>query len=82
MSNTKLIQPSDSRYFTQTSDKPYDRHFYRMVLTNGKSIVLEDYEQMRAMWFQYDSKFLSHVEVIDACQYDVEVKSNVKGFGD
>lgn len=53
-----------------------------MVLTNGKSITVEDYEQMRAMWFQYDSKFLSHVEVLDACQYDVEVKKNVKGFGD
>ena len=82
MSNTELIQPNDPRYFTQTSDGSYDRHFYRIVLTNGRSITVDDYEQMRAMWFQYDSKFLSHVEVIDACQYDVEVKSNVKGFGD
>ena len=82
MSNTELIQPNDPRYFTQTSDGSYDRHFYRIVLTNGKSITVDDYEQMRAMWFQYDSKFLSHVEVLDACQYDVEVKSNVKGFGD
>jgi len=42
------------------------------VLTNGKSITVDDYEQMRAMWFQYESKYLSHVEVID-------VKSS-KGF--
>ncbi len=79
--NMDLIQPNDPRYFTQTSDKPYDRHFYRIVLTNGKSMVIEDYDQMRAMWFQYESKYLSHVEVIDACQYNAEVKSNVKGFG-
>ena len=72
MSNTKLIQPNDPRYFTQTSDGSYDRHSYRIVLTNGKSITVDDYEQMRAMWFQYESKYLSHVEVID-------VKSS-KGF--
>ena len=70
--NTNLIQPSDPRYFTQTSDGSYDRHSYRIVLTNGKSIVLEDYDRVRAFWFEYDSKFLSHVEVID-------VKSS-KGF--
>jgi len=79
VSNTELIQPSDPRYFTQTSDGSYDRHFYRIVLTNGKSITVDDYEQMRSFWFQYDSKYLSHVEVLDACQYDV--KESVKGFG-
>ena len=79
MSNTELIQPNDPRYFTQTSDGSYDRHFYRIVLTNGKSIMVDDYEQMRSFWFQYDSKYLSHVDVIDACQYDV--KESVKGFG-
>ena len=78
MSNTKLIQPNDPRYFTQTSDGSYDRHFYRIVLTNG-DLTVDDYEQMRSFWFNYDSKLLSHVEVIDAVQYDV--KESVKGFG-
>jgi len=74
MTETKL------KVFSQTSDLPYDRHFYRIVFTNGKSIVVDDYEQMRLFWFQYDSNMLSHVDVIDAVQYDV--KKSIKGFGD
>ena len=30
--------------FKQTSDKPYDRHEYKLVLKNGKSITVDDYE--------------------------------------
>lgn len=75
MSNTELIQPNDPRYFTQTSDGSYDRHLYRIVLATGESLTVDDYEQMRSFWFNYDSKLLSHVEVID------EVKQPVKGFG-
>ena len=33
--------------FTSTSDLPYDRHTYKMVLKNGKSIVVDDYELVR-----------------------------------
>jgi len=75
VSNTELIQPNDPRYFTQTSDGSYDRHLYRIVLANGESLTVDDYEQMRSFWFNYDSKLLSHVEVID------DVKESVKGFG-
>ena len=28
---TELIDKDDSRYFSQTSDEPYDRHHYRIV---------------------------------------------------
>ena len=70
------------KVFSQTSDLPYDRHFYRIVFTNGKGITVDDYEQMRAFWFQYDSKLLSHVDVLDAVQYDVKKsKKSIKGFG-
>ncbi len=79
MSNPTLIQPNDPMYFTQTSNESYDRHFYRVVLTDGRSVMLEDYEQVRSVWFEYASKLLSHVEVIDACQYDKESNSS-KGF--
>ena len=33
--------------FTSTSDKPYDRHYYTV---NDKRF--DDYEQLRAWWFQ------------------------------
>ena len=51
--NMKLIDPSDPLYFYQTSDKPYDRHNYRLELDERKnSIEFEDYEQLRAYWFE------------------------------
>ena len=50
--------------FTATSEEDYDRHTYKLVLKNGKAIVLEDYEQARAFWHQY-RKQLDHVEVLD-----------------
>ena len=45
--NMKLIDPSDPLYFHQTSDKPYDRHHYKLQFSNGRSVVFEDYEQLR-----------------------------------
>jgi hypothetical protein len=60
--------------FTQTSDEPYNRHRYKIVFSEGKEIILDDYEHVQAIWFQTASSFLSHVEVLD------EVKPPVKGF--
>jgi hypothetical protein len=56
---------NDPTYFTNTSDESYDRHNYRVRLTNGKGIVLDDYEQVRGLWFQYEKQFLDTVEVLD-----------------
>ena len=51
--NMKLIDPSDPLYFYQTSDKPYDRHNYRLEFNEGNnSIEFGDYEQLRAYWFE------------------------------
>ena len=50
--NMKLIDPSDPLYFRQTSDEPYDRHHYKLELSNGDYVIFEDYEQLRACWFQ------------------------------
>jgi hypothetical protein len=61
--------------FEQTSDKPYDRHHYKLVYTNGQSIVFEDYMNVQARWFQTPSQFLSHIEVLDIPQ-----KNKKKGF--
>ena len=41
------------KWFAQTSDKPYNRHTYRLKFHNGKAIVYDDYEVMRAHWFQW-----------------------------
>ena len=49
---TKLIKPSDSRYFKQTSDESYDRHTYELILPTGRTLVFQDYEHLRAVWFE------------------------------
>lgn len=59
-----LIKPSDPLYFTQSSNESYDRHEYKVVAKSGEFIVTDDYEQVRAAWFE-KSVWLSHVEVLD-----------------
>ena len=61
--------------FKQTCDKPYDRHHYKLFYSNGQSIVLEDYLDVQAHWFQTPEQFLSHVEVLD-----IPKKKKKKGF--
>ena len=55
----------DGEVFESYCDKPYDRHNYKIILKNGKSIIYEDYEIMRYYWYQY-RKDITHVEVLDA----------------
>ena len=59
-----LIAPSDPRYFTQTSDEPYDRHEYKVVAKSGESFITDDYMQAQAAWIE-KGIWLSHIEVLD-----------------
>ena len=45
------VHHSLPEWFAQTSDKPYDRHQYELQF-NGQSIIFDDYDQLRAYWFQ------------------------------
>jgi hypothetical protein len=73
---TQLIDPTDPQYFTQTSDDTYDRHTYRLNVPGYKSVVIEDYEILRAVWFEQCRNFKGcTIEVLDA------TKSTNKGFG-
>ena len=61
-------------YFTCTSKEDYDRHNYRLIFKNGKSIEFDDWEVTRNYWFQWSgTNQLSHVDVLD--------KSKVKSKG-
>ena len=52
--------------FTCTSTLPYDRHTYKLYLTDGRTTTFHDYEQLRAYWMQTNQIMgLSHVEVLD-----------------
>jgi len=61
---TKLIQPSDPRYFTLSSNDLYDRHDYKIVSKTGESVVVDNWETAQMTWFQ-KNVFLSHIEVLD-----------------
>ena len=63
--NYSLIPPGDPRYFSQTCFKPYDRHKYKLIFTNGRTVVYDDYMDCQAAWFQTSEMFLGHVEVLD-----------------
>lgn len=54
----------DGGTFTTYCDKDYDKHHYKIVFKNGKSITYIEYEVMRYHWYQF-RKEASHVEVID-----------------
>lgn len=78
-----LIESDDPRYFEQTSDEPYDRHIYRLHLTNGKYVDFENYDMIRSAWFQTANQFLSHVEVLNNPNYEEfkpKPKSKATGF--
>lgn len=51
--------------FTCTSDKLYDRHNYKLVLSDGNSIVFDNYEDVQNIWMKSPPESLSHVEVLD-----------------
>lgn len=51
--------------FKQTSDKPYLRHHYKLVYSNGQSVVFDNYADVWAAWSQTPSEFVSHIEVLD-----------------
>ena len=47
---TKLIEKDDPLYFGQTSNKPYDRHHYKIVCQN-KSFVVESWDEVQEYWW-------------------------------
>ena len=72
---TDLINQDDPQFFEQTSDESYDRHYYKVVTTTNE-YVFDDYEQVRQMWWNYDSSLLKYVEVLD-----IPKPKKKKGFG-
>ena len=57
-----MITPPQSHKFT--SDKPYNRHKYELVFSDGRSVVIDDYETMKQAWWKYN-QVVSHVNVVD-----------------
>ena len=64
---TALIETTDPRYFTVSSDKLYDRHHYRVVDKNGDTTVVDNWQDAACIWWN-KKVFLSHIEVLDKPQ--------------
>ena len=45
-----LIEKNDSRYFSQTSDEPYDRHYYKIVCQDN-SFVVKSWDEVQEYWW-------------------------------
>ena len=54
----------DGENFTTYCDKPYDRHYYHLVMKSGKKHLIKDYDVARALWFQ-ESPLVERIEVVD-----------------
>ena len=61
---TQLIDPSDPRYFTKTSESLYDRHHYKVVSKEGDTIVIDNWQDALIIWWN-KKDFLSHMEILD-----------------
>ena len=63
---TNLIEKTDPRYFSQTSDAPYDRHHYKIVCQN-KSFVVESWDEVQEWWWNHCHmiSFDAVIEVLD-----------------
>ena len=70
---TNLIEKNDSRYFSQTCDKPYDRHHYKLVY-DTKEITVKSWEEVREHWWNTRSLNPPVIHVLD------KLKKKSKGF--
>jgi len=62
--------------FTCTSDAPYDRHTYEIILKNDTKVIFDNWEDTQVYWWQHCQipDFLDLINVID------KKKSKSKGF--
>ena len=60
--------------FTETSDILYDRHDYKLIQKNGKSIIFDNWLDAKCYWFEkFSYGNLDYFEVLDK-------KEKRKGF--
>ena len=71
----KPLTPGDPGYFTTYSTDPYNRHQYKVIFKDGRNVIVDDYDLVKAMWFQ-NQHDVETIEVID-CKTK---KKGGKGF--
>ena len=72
-----------TKHFTHTSTKPYDRHTYKLMFPDGREVVFDDYEILRAYWMQNARNWTGvsvDIEDVSDTVIDTTVKNKNKGF--
>ena len=57
-------ETEDLKTFTTYCDKPYDRHHYKIIFKDGKSVTVDEYELARMLWYQSRDDVVS-MDVVD-----------------
>ena len=65
---------TELQIFQQTSNEPYTRHTYEVVLKNGKRVKFQYFDEAREYWF-YHSELPDYLDFIE-----VKDKKPKKGF--
>ena len=73
---TKLIAKNDPQFFEQTSNKPYDRHHYKIVCKD-KSFVVESWQEVQEYWWNNCRSPFFQGTIIETIN---KPKSKSKGF--
>lgn len=60
------------KFFTLTSDAPYDRHRYKIRCTDGSVKIVDDYMNVLEAWWNYPQ----YCQIVDV----IESKSAGGGF--
>ena len=47
----KTIERDDPLYFTETSSESYDRHQYKVVGKQGKTVILDSWQEAQELWW-------------------------------
>ena len=73
---TELIGKDDSRYFSQTCNKSYDRHHYKIVSKHYATFIVKSWEEVQEWWWNHSNMigFDAVVEVLD-------IPEKTRGFG-
>ena len=72
-----------TKHFTHTSTKPYDRHTYKLMFPDGREVVFDDYEILRAYWMQNARNWTGvsvDIEDVSDAVIDATVENKSKGF--
>ena len=64
---TELIGKDDPRYFSQTCNKPYDRHHYKIVSKHYATFIVQSRDEVQEWWWNHCNMIIfdARIEVLD-----------------